>query len=129
MKKAYIVLITILLVSCASNNYDNVDVIKGKFKITNRTIDKNCKEGYAILTGNVYDIFTGTVGAYANISIEELKVGTSANEKGDFYLEVPVGEHTIQILLSGSTTMHKTIKFKEKEKVEVSVLLGTVCIW
>ncbi|MDR0790161.1 MAG: carboxypeptidase-like regulatory domain-containing protein [Bacteroidales bacterium] len=126
-----LVLITILLASCASNNYNNVDIIKGKFKITNRTIDKNCKEGYAIITGIVYEKFTEEIMPFAFVKIGELNNGYAymTDKHGEFYAEIPVGKYEIKVFGTGYTSIRKTIVFKEKENVDIRVYLGGTYIW
>ena len=58
-----------------------------------------------LIEGNVYDNKEEI--PFANIQIKELNVGTSSDSKGNFKLEIPPGNYTIEVTAMG---YHKFIK-------------------
>ncbi len=57
--------------------------------------------GNAVLKGQITNPSTGDVMAGAEVFIEEIDVGTTSNENGNYALIIPIGEYTVQVRFIG----------------------------
>ncbi len=65
--------------------------------------------GKAILKGKVTNPTTGELLIGASVLLEETNIGSTTNEKGEYALIVPLGEHTIVVQYIGMETLRKKI--------------------
>jgi len=75
------------------------------------------------ITGIVLDVSQNPV-PFANVIIEKLALGTTANENGNFILEkVPSGRHILKVSVLGYTSQTKTITVNKNTNPSIRFLL------
>lgn len=85
-------------------------------------IDKTSDSGH--IKGVVSNAETGNPVGWATIQIEDLHIGTSAHENGEFVLRnVPVGEHQLTVQRVGYENLHQTIEVTNNDTTHVQLAI------
>ncbi len=66
------------------------------------------------VTGVIKDAESNTTLIGVSIYEEQLQLGTTTNEKGQYDLDLPFGEHTLRISYVGYTTLYKKVSVASK---------------
>ncbi len=71
------------------------------------------------LSGQIVDARSGETLPGANLYVDELKTGTSANAYGFFSMLLPEGEHTVVFSYVGYSSLRKVVNVQRNERIEV----------
>ena len=66
------------------------------------------------VTGVIKDAESNTTLIGVSIYEEQLQLGTTTDEKGQYDLDLPIGEHTLRISYVGYTTLYKKVSIASK---------------
>ncbi len=112
--------------------YQTLEAVSTKEELANKNtinigaIDNLNPSGKAIIEGTVQAESTLEAIIGATVFITDLNQGVSTDEKGHFRLEVPLGEHELQIQYLGHEDLNQLIKVYNNGAIALTLSQGAV---